>query len=132
VSGQPAGRLKDVSAKAEAKKLSREDFFRSRVRTVATEVNSLGGEVVLRSLTRAQVEEIQVKSHWGSPQFDQFLYECWTILLSVVDPALKEEDLDQIKDLDNSVFQDLTMEVQLLNMVGQVEEAKKASEETSS
>lgn len=132
MSGQAQGKLKDVSDKDAQRRLSKQEILTARVRTEPYFIPALGGEVVLRSLTRAQVEDIQTRSNWGKDEFDENLYQALSVVYAMADPEMSLADVDSIRGLENAVFQELVLEITMMNMVGRGEETKKDSEPTPS
>jgi hypothetical protein len=132
VSGKAAPHLRDVAAKEEQRRLSKEELLRPRILEEDVEIEALGGTVRIKSLSHAARQDIRTKSGWGGDAFDEDRMNCLGIVFSLVDPKLTEDDIAALREQDQGIFDELVLKISLLNMLGRTEELKKDSSETPS
>src|SRR5687768_12887522 len=80
------------------RRLSREELLRPRIHTKEVEIESLGGKVLLKSLSHGKRQEINARSRFGTEEFDAGTMTLLSILESVVEPKLTPEDIEQLAE----------------------------------
>lgn len=128
MAGGAAPKLKALETQETQRRLSREQLLQPRIREEETEIEGLGGTVVLRSLSYAARAEIRSKTGWNTEEYDDDAFTMLAIVHSVVDPKLTEADIDALKEQDQSIFDSLVLKITLLNMMGRTGDLKKESE----
>lgn len=121
------GKLRDLSAREEQRKLSKEELLRPRKVVEEQFIPGLGGTVTLQSISHRQRQEFREASKFGTAEFDEDRFTLLSIVASVVDPALTLEDVEALKDQDATVIDELIVFISSLNMLGRSEELKKGS-----
>lgn len=121
-----------LQAMDEQRRLSKEELLRPRIIEEEQEIESLGGTVVLRSLSHKQRQEIRQQSNFGKPEFDEELFTTLTIIESLVDPKLAAEDIEALRSQSAAVYDDLVMRISFLNLLGKTDDLKKDSSPTKS
>jgi len=96
------------------------------------EISGLGGTVIIKSMSHAVRQELRGLTGWGTDDFDQDRFVCLAIVRSLVDPQLSDTDIEQLRQQDQSIYDELEMQITLLNMIGRTEELKKDSSSTPS
>lgn len=124
--------LQSLEASEQQRRLSRDDLLRSRIIEKQEYIHSLEGEITIRSMSVRTRREIRTKAGWGTPEFDEEVFNTWAIIYSVVDPKLTEEDVEAISEQEVAVFEEILLKLSLLNMLGRGEDLKKDSEPTES
>lgn len=115
----------DMRDRAAQRLISKEHLLTPHIVEKEVEIESLGGTVKVRSLTHAQRQEIQQKSGFGDKDFDQNHMTLLSIVYALVEPQLTFEDVEQLKQQDYTVIDELSLQISMLNMVGRSEELKK-------
>lgn len=123
------GKLQALKSAEENRRVSKEELLRPRIVTKPEFIDGLGGEVVIRSLSHAQRQEINQRANVGKPDYDDDLLTCLTIVESLVEPKLEEKDIDALREQDVTIFDDLVLKITMLNMLGRTEDLKKDSRE---
>jgi len=124
------GTLKALESESEQRRLSKEELLRPRIQEKTEFIDGLGGEIVIRSLSHRQRQEIHARAGVGKPDYDDDLLTCLTIVESLVDPKLEESDIQALKEQDVTVFDEIVLKLSLLNMMGRTEVLKKDSKGT--
>lgn len=115
-------KLRDLSAREEQRRLSKADLLRPRIVQKTEFIESLGGEVVLQSLSHAARQELRERAKVGTPEFDEDLFSMLVIVHSLVEPKLEEEDIKTLREQDATILDDISMRITMLNMMGRGEE----------
>ena len=118
-------KLRDLSAREEQRRLSRDDLLRPRIIEKTQFIESLGGEVVVRSLSHELRQRLREQSGAGGAEFDEDKFTMLIIVNSVVDPKLTESDIEELRKQDASVIDELSLHLTMLNMMGRTEELGK-------
>lgn len=124
------GTLKALETQESQRRLSKEELLRPRIVERTEYIDGLGGEIVVRSLSHAQRQEVHKRAGVGTPEFDDDLLTCLTIVESLVEPKIEESDLEALRQQDVTIFDEIVLKLTMLNMMGRTEELKKDSEET--
>lgn len=95
-------------------------------------IEALGGTVLLKSLTHRQRGEIRNKAGVGTDHYDESMLEMLSIVYSVVDPKLTEEDVEALRDQDSNIIDELNLQISMLNMAGYSGKASRATENSDS
>jgi hypothetical protein len=119
-----AQHLKALEQKEAQRRLSKEEILHARIFEKTVDVKSLGGEVVLRSLSHRKRQEMRSlclkDGEWDEEKFNDLV-----MAASFVEPEMTLEDIDTLKDSSSTVWDELTMHITMLNMLGQTEDLKK-------
>ncbi len=126
-----AAKLKDLNAREEQRRLSKEELLRPRIVRRTEFIEGLGGEIIITSLSHRQRQELHERAHVGKPDFDDDMLTTLTIIESLVDPKLEESDIEALRDQDVTVYDEIVLKISMLNMMGRTEELKKDSRETT-
>lgn len=115
------------------------DQFRAAAATLPTKtihVPALGGEVVIRALSRAQhlaavkASEVTIPAAGATPprqETDANLLEAKIIALGLVEPAVSEADVAALREGPSGIIQSLSTAIMTLSGIGdQVSEAVKS------
>jgi hypothetical protein len=132
VSKGGAARLSALKAGGEQRRLSKEELLKPRIAEEDVFIAGLGGTVRLRSISHRARQEIRTASGFGTAEWDEDKMTMLSIVHSVIDPKITEEDLTAFADQDATVVDELIMRIGLLNMLGQVDELGKESRRTES
>jgi len=124
------GKLQDLSAREGQKRLSKADLLRPRLVEEDVEIVSLGGTVRIKSISHEARQRIREESGFGTPSFDEDRFTMLSIIESITDPVLTEEDLGELRKQDASVIDELIVVISTLNLLGQTDNLKKESETT--
>lgn len=122
--------LKALSSQEDARRLSKEQVLTARIVEKPVFLQSLDGEVVLRSLSHAKRQEFRERAKFGTPEYDDDLFTDLAIVYSFVDPELTEGDIQKFREQDTQVYDEIVLEVTKLNMLGRGEELGKDSSKT--
>lgn len=122
------GKLRDLSAREEQRKLSKAELLRPRKVVEETFINSLGGTITLQSLSHGRRQEIRQAAGFDTPEFDEDKFTMLSIVASIVDPEMTLDDLQALHDQDASVIDELIVKISVLNLLGRTEDLKKESE----
>jgi hypothetical protein len=125
-----SAKLKDLSAREEQRRLSKEELLRPRIIRRTEFIESLGGEIVLQSLSHRQRQELHERAHVGKPDFDDDLLNSLTVVASIVDPKLEESDIEALREQDVTVYDEIVLKITMLNMLGRTDDLKKDSKGT--
>jgi len=131
VSGNSA-KIQQLRQEDEQKRLSRAEILTARITEEPYFIEALGGTVLLKSLTHRQRAEIRSKSGVGTPQYDESYLEVLSIVYSVADPKLTEEDVETLRDQDSNIIDELNLQIGLLNMAGYSGKGSRATENSDS
>ena len=124
--------LQVLEAQNEQRRLSKEALLTPRRVERDVEVTSLEGTIKLRSLTYGQREDIKQRAlKVGKGQIDEDTFNLLTIVESIVEPDLGEEDILALKAQDASVIDEISMQIQFINMTGEAKALKKGSSKTT-
>lgn len=122
------GKLRDLSAREEQKRLTKEELLRPRRVTDEQYIAGLDGTVMLRSISHAQRQELREKAGFGTDNFDEDVFTMLSIVESIVDPKITVEDLEALREQDATVIDELIVYISTLNMMGRSENLKKESD----
>lgn len=114
------------------RRLSKEDLLQPRIVEKEVILESLGGTVLIRSLSHADRAEIRSEAGWGTEAWDEGKFTLGAILRSLKDPQLNEDDLKALEAQHHGIVDELEMHITLLNMLGKAADLKKESSETPS
>lgn len=110
-------RVAQLQAREEQKRASREDLITIHTREEDIPLASLDGATVrIRSLTARQRREIRDKAGWGGDGWDEEYFTALCVVASLIDPVLSEEDAAQLMDQDAGMWDELTLQVNLMNL----------------
>ena len=98
------------------RRLSKAELLQPKVVERSEFIDSLGGTVLLRSLTLGERTEIRKQSKFGTPQFDEDLSEALALITMIRDPALTLEDLEALRQQNTAVIDEITMKCTLLSI----------------
>lgn len=125
-------RLSALKAGQEQRRLSKEELLKPRIAEEDVFIAGLGGTVRLRSISHGVRRDIRAASGFGTPEWDEDKMTMLSIVHSIIEPKLTEEDLVAFAEQDATVVDELIMRIGLLNMLGQVDELGKGSGRTES
>jgi hypothetical protein len=114
------------------RRLSKAELLKPAIVEEAVYMESLGGEVVIRSLSFSDRRRLNEETKAGTEEFDEENYQLKSIQYSLVDPELSAEEVEELKAQDGRVIDELIMAITMLNMVGSAKNLKKESSETQS
>jgi len=117
VSGNQA-KVQELRQQEEQRRLSREDMLSARILEESYFIEALGGTVLIKSLSLRERTTIRKAAKANTPEFDEELLEVLSIIYSVKDPALTEEDVDAIRDMDSNIIDELNLHISIMNMAG--------------
>ena len=123
-------KVADLKQREAQRRLSKADLLTPRIVEKEVEIVGLGGTVVIRSMSHAVRQELRNLTGWGTDEFDQDRFVCLAVVRSLVDPALTDEDVQALREQDQSIYDELEMQITLLNMIGRTEDLKKDSSPT--
>lgn len=105
----------------EQKRLTREQFLQTRISEQTVFIDSMGGEIVMRSLSVKARRELRLKA---SPEgvYDDDLFTRLVIVHSIIDPPISDVDLAQLEEQDGRVFDEVVLKITMLNSFGVGEE----------
>jgi len=132
MAGGKEAKIHALEAEGEQRRLSKEELLRPRIIEEEQEVESLGGTIVLRSLSHRQRQIIREKANFGKADFNEELFTSLSIIDSIIDPKLTMEDLEALREQSAAVYDDLVMRVSILNLLGKTDDLKKDSKRTQS
>ena len=120
-----APHLKDLSAREEQRRLSKEELLTPHIVEKTEFIQGLGGEVVIRSMSHRVRQELRQACGWNTPEWDDDKFTSLCIVKALVDPALTEQDVDQLRDQDMTIYDEIVLKISLLNMLGRADDLKK-------
>lgn len=129
MSGREA-RIHDLHSKEEQRRISKEELLRPRMVEEETQIDSLGGTVVLRSMSHARRQDIRTATLLENGQMDEDRFTMLSIVACIKDPELTEEDITALREQDSTVVDELVLKIGLLNMLGRTDDLKKDSAPT--
>ncbi len=124
------GKQKELEARGEQRRLSKAELLRPRIVEEDININSLGGKVLVKSMSHEARLRIREQCGFNTPQFDEDRFTMLSIMESIIDPQLTEEDLVELRKQDANVIDEIIVQISMLNMLGRTEELKKESEPT--
>jgi hypothetical protein len=122
------GKLRDLSAREEQKRLTKAELLRPRRVKDEQYIAGLDGTVLLQSISHAQRQELRDKAGFGTETFDEDLFTMLSIVESIVDPKLTVEDLEALRKQDATIIDEFIVYISTLNMMGRSETLKKESD----
>lgn len=125
-------KTQNLETRSEQQRISKEELLRPRLFEKDEFIESLGGTVRLRTLNHRMRSEIREKTGFGTQHWDEDRFTTLGIIYSLVDPELTEEDIDALREVNASTYDELVLRISMLNMLGQTEELGKDSSETPS
>ena len=122
---------KAVQAQAEQRRLSKEQMLRPQIREDDIPLLSLGGTVRIRSLTHRTRQELRQQAKFQTPEYDDDLFTALIIQHSVIDPQFTIDEVEQFKDQNFVVWDELITQLSMFNLLDAAGgELKKGSSET--
>lgn len=118
-------KLKALQVADAQRRLSKEQLLTPKLQSSEEEIPSLGGTVVLRTLTYAEREEIRGKAGWQTPQWDEAKFNLLAVAKSLVEPELSLDDIEQLRNINSQVIDELIIKINLINLTGKADEVKK-------
>lgn len=122
------GKLRDLSAREEQKRLTKEELLRPRRVIDDQYIAGLDGTVSLQSISHRQRQELREKAGFGTDKFNDDEFTMLSIVESIIDPKLTIEDLEALRDQDATVIDELIVYISAINMMGRAESLKKESD----
>lgn len=124
-------RQKAVQAQAEQRRLSKEQLLRPQIREDDMPLLSLGGSIRVRSLTHRVRQELRQQAKFNTPEYDDDLFTELVIINSIIDPQLTLEEVEQFKDQNFVVWDEIITQLSMFNLLDAAGgELKKGSSET--
>lgn len=123
-------KLKALQAADEQRRLSKEQLLTPAIRTQEELIPSLGGTVILQSLSYKRREEIRGECGWQTPNWDEAKFNLYAIAASLVDPELTFKETESLAEQNSTAIDELILKINLLNLLGKAEEVKKESSPT--
>lgn len=124
-------REKAVQAQAEQRRLSKEQLLRPQIREEDVHLISLGGTVRVRSLSHRVRQELRQQAKFNTPEYDDDLFTALVIAHSIIDPQFTVEDVEQFKDQNFVVWDEIITQLSMFNLLDAAGgELKKGSSET--
>jgi hypothetical protein len=121
---------KAVQAQAEQRRLSKEQLLRPQIREEDVLLISLGGTVRIRSLSHRVRQDLRQQAKFGSPDYDDDLFTELVIIHSIVDPQFTLEEVEQFKDQNFVVWDEIITQLSMFNLLDAAGgELKKGSSE---
>lgn len=127
-----SSKVAQLRAQEEQRRLSREDLLSVHRVEQVHEVPDLGGVVVLQSLTHRERQKLRDETKAGTPEYDEGLMEVLSIVASLKEPKLTQEDVEALRDQDSTIIDGLVMEITFLNMSGRKDLGKESSQTQNS
>jgi len=122
---------KAIQAQAEQRRLSKEQMLRPQIREDDIPLLSLGGTVRIRSLTHRTRQELRQQAKFQTPEYDDDLFTALIIQHSVIDPQFTIDEVEQFKDQNFVVWDELITQLSMFNLLDAAGgELKKGSSET--
>jgi hypothetical protein len=122
---------KAVQAQAEQRRLSREQLLRPQIREDDIHLISLGGTVRIRSLSHRVRQELRQQAKFNTPEYDDDLFTQLVIVHSIIDPQLTIEEVEQFKDQNFVVWDEIITQLSMFNLLDAAGgELKKGSDGT--
>lgn len=131
MAGGREGKIHDLGAREEQRRLSKTELLRPRMVEEDVFIHSMGGTVTLRSISHEARQRIRDQAGFMTQEFDEDKFTMLSIVESVIDPDLQEEDVEELRKQDASVIDELVLAVSTLNLLGRSEDLKKESETTT-
>jgi len=122
---------KAVQAQAEQRRLSKEELLRPQIREDDMPLLSLGGTIKVRSLSHRTRQDLRQQAKFNTPEYDDDLFTELVIVHSIIDPQFTLEDIEQFKDQNFVVWDELITQLSMFNLLDAAGgELKKGSSET--
>lgn len=121
---------KALEAQDLQRRLSKQEFLRPQIHEDDVPILSLGGSVRVRSLTHRTRSELRQRAKFGTPDYDDDLFTDLVIIHSIIDPQLSEADIEQMKEQNFVVYDELIQALSMFNLLGATGNLKKDSSET--
>ena len=122
---------KAVQAQAEQRRLSKEQLLRPQIREEDMPLLSLGGSIRVRSLTHRVRQDLRQQAKFNTPEYDDDLFTQLVIVHSIIDPQLTIEEVEQFKDQNFVVWDEIITQLSMFNLLDVAGgELKKGSSET--
>jgi hypothetical protein len=118
-------KVQELKRREEQSRLSKEELLRPRIVERDEYIESLGGNIRIRSLSHAARQEIRARAKFNTNEWDEDLFTNLTIVYSLVDPALTDDDITKLREQDASVYDEIVLKLTMLNMLGRTEDLKK-------
>jgi len=121
---------KAVQAQAEQRRLSKEELLRPQIREDDMPLLSLGGTIKVRSLSHRTRQDLRQQAKFNTPEYDDDLFTELVIVHSIIDPQFTLEDIEQFKDQNFVVWDELITQLTMFNLLDMAGgELKKGSSE---
>jgi hypothetical protein len=122
---------KAVQAQAEQRRLSKEQLLRPQIREEDVLLISLGGTIRIRSLSHRVRQDLRQQAKFNTPEYDDDLFTELVIIHSIVDPQFTLEEVEQFKDQNFVVWDEIITQLSMFNLLDAAGgELKKGSSET--
>jgi hypothetical protein len=120
-----------VEAQAEQRRLSKEQLLRPQIREEDIHLISLGGTVRVRSLSHRVRQDLRQRAKFNTPDYNDDLFTELVIIHSIVDPQLTLEEVEQFRDQNFAVWDEIITQLSMFNLLDAAGgELKKGSSET--
>lgn len=125
------GKQQQLEAQAEQRRISKEELLRPELFEKEVEISSMGGKTVLiKAMSHRDRVRIRESCGFGTDDFDESKFTLLSIIESIVDPKISEDDLEALAAQDASVIDELVVQISVLNMLGRTDDLKKDSDAT--
>jgi hypothetical protein len=122
---------KAVQAQAEQRRLSKEQMLRPQIREEEIPLLSLGGTILVRSMSHRTRSELRQQAKFQTPEYDDDLFTELVIINSIIDPQFTLEEVQQFKDQNFVVWDEIITQLSMFNLLDAAGgELKKGSSET--
>jgi hypothetical protein len=127
---------KAVQAQAEQRRLSKAELLRPQIREEDVYLVSLGGTVRVRSLSHRVRQDLRQQAKFGGPDYDDDLFTELVIIHSIVDPQFTLEEVEQFKDQNFVVWDEIITQLSMFNLLdaagGELKKGSSASPNSDS
>jgi hypothetical protein len=127
---------KAVQAQAEQRRLSKELLLRPQIREDDIHLISLGGTVRIRSLSHRVRQDLRQQAKFNTPEYDDDLFTQLVIVHSIIDPQLTIEEVEQFKDQNFVVWDEIITQLSMFNLLdaagGELKKGSSASPNSDS
>jgi hypothetical protein len=123
-------KLKALEQQETQRRLSKEQFLKPQIHEDDVEIMSMGGTVRLRSLSHRQRQDLRNRAHFGGPEYDDDLFTVLVMVNVIVDPPLTEADVEQLREQNSVVFDEIVTQISMFNLMTASGDLKKGSSET--
>lgn len=121
-----------LQQKEQQRRVSRSELLKPKITEEDVYIKRLDGTVKLRSLSQEKRRIIREGCGANTPDYSQDKFELLSIVHSVVDPKLNENDVEELKEQDGGIIDELVVAIQMLNTFGNIEQLKNSLSEIQS